>query len=417
MDIQIILVIIGIIIAIIFGYFQVIVPFVKGEVKISKSWPFVVKATISQNIQTEKSNTKEQQQIAMFKNAHSSDIGYQVGRFRANVFMDLLGGGDQVFDRQTLKFNYQHEWVPLPKPIDAQRERWIAEEQMKAKSKGRTAPYNGPAVRLHSFQLTLSGGDEKKSPILQFRPTCWFDYVVSNNSIDREVFVPGKGITTIRDEYADEGTLIQRKGIAWVQLSNILTVTVVLVTKDKWTLLRSRSDQVGNARRDFAASSDENMHRWKDEPSVLGDPWSVPRRIAHPEEKDRVPWDYEPRMCPNPFFTALRGVEEEIAKEVAEAATVDDVEFLNLAWDLHGFNPHLYALLRLDLSIEEVMKKIKGSRAADSWEAKPFKVRFDLTGELKEYLEHGQWAEISKGAVLRALVHEYGYSEVDKAFR
>ncbi len=38
-----ILTIVGLLIAIIFGYFQVIVPFVKGEVKFSKTWPFVTK--------------------------------------------------------------------------------------------------------------------------------------------------------------------------------------------------------------------------------------------------------------------------------------------------------------------------------------------------------------------------------------
>jgi hypothetical protein len=122
-------------------------------------------------------------------------------------------------------------------------------------------------------------------------------------------------------------------------------------------------------------------------------------------------------MCPNPFFTVLRAVDEEIAKEVAQAATVNNVEFLSLAWDLHSFHPYLYAIVRVEMPITEVERILKGSRAADSWEATLFPVRFEPGDELKKYLADASWAEISKGAVLRALVHEYGYNDVDKAFR
>jgi hypothetical protein len=239
MNIEIILVTIGVIIAIIFGYFQVIVPFVKGEVKISKSWPFVVvKDTV--NPKTKKKTTNP------IVNGPLTDIGYSIGQFRANVYLDLLGGGHQVFDRQNLNFDYQHEWVLLPNPIQEKREPWIKEEENETKIKG-SAFFNGPAVRLHSFQLNVfqsSGGDERKRPLLQFRPTCWYDYVVSNRRIDMEVFVPEKGFTTIRAEYADERTLIITRRIDWVQLYNILTVSVVLVTKDRWTLLGLRTNLV-----------------------------------------------------------------------------------------------------------------------------------------------------------------------------
>jgi len=235
MNIEILLVIIGIIIAIIFGYFQVIVPFVKGEVKFSMSWPFVVKDTVSTIIKT-----------GSQPNGHLSANGYSVGRFRANVYLDLLGGGDQVFDRHNLNFNYQHKWVLLPNSIQKKRESWIKEEENEAKING-SAFFNGPAIRLHSFQLNVyqsSGGDERKMPLLQFRPTCWYDYVVSNRRIDMGVSVPEKSFTTIRAEYADERTLILTRKIDWIQLSNILTVSVVLVTEDCWTLLGLRTNLV-----------------------------------------------------------------------------------------------------------------------------------------------------------------------------
>jgi hypothetical protein len=79
-------------------------------------------------------------------------------------------------------------------------------------------------------------------------------------------------------------------------------------------------------------------------------------------------------------------VREEIAKEIAQTATIDDITFLSLAWDLFGFNPHLYAILRVNVPIREVERLMDACRGDDTWEGILVPVRFEPSGVLKDYL-------------------------------
>lgn len=340
---------------------------------------------------------------------------YTIGRFKTEVYMGLLGGGDQVFDYQNLLFTYNPDREPLPKVLEDERKTLMPKLEADAKSNNRVL-FNGPAIRLHSFDLNIqhTTGEELKRPILHFKPTCWYDYVLSNQRLDEEILFDGKR-QTIRSLFADEDALETKGNIDWVKLSNILTVSVVLITRDNWTLIAYRRRIVNNANEKYAASAAENIHRWKDEPSIPGNPWSQPKMLI---EKDKeVSWDYRPSECPNPFFTAIRGVREEIAKEIADEIDVKDIKFLSLAWDLGGFNPHLYALVRVNMTIQEVERLLTANRPEDGWEHVLISVPFEPRGKLEDYLGNPKWAQISKGAVLRALVHVYGYKEVDKAFK
>ncbi|HYU98450.1 MAG TPA: hypothetical protein VE977_06460, partial [Pyrinomonadaceae bacterium] len=229
----------------------------------------------------------------------------------------------------------------------------------------------------------------------------------------------------IRNEYADISRLINTRNVNWVELSNILTVSIVLVTRDNWTLLGQRTSRVDNASLVVAASAAENIHRWLDEPSVVGDFWSPARWLVEDDRArrvqagtdDKVDYQYEPATCPNPFYTVLRGINEEVGKEVQQAVSLKDITLLCVAWDMKGFNPHIYALVRVDLPLSDVRRIVSASRGTDNWEANLLPVPFEPGGLLERYLADEEWAEISKGAVLRALVHKYGFNEVDRAFR
>lgn len=340
--------------------------------------------------------------------------GYSLGSVNAEVYLGLLGGGTEIFTRQTLTFQYDHEWVPLPDIINEQRDILIADQVKDAQLKGHEL-FNGPAIRLHSFNLGIyqdKNGEEKKCPQLFLRPTCWYDYSISNKIIDKKFLISGKGESTIRNEYADATRLLRTHSIDWIQLSNILTITVVLITKDSWTLLGRRTRHVDNASQLLSASSAENIHRWKDEPSDPANPWSRPKRFT--EIGKEIGWDYKPLACPNPFFTAIRAIEEEVSEELSKVISYDDVTFLSLAWDQLGFNPHLYASIRIDITMHELQHVLDGSRGRDSWESTLIPVKFEPTGMLKEFLLNEDWAQISKGAILRTLVQEYSYAEVNK---
>jgi len=337
---------------------------------------------------------------------------YRVGKIETDVYMDLLGGGDQWFDRTNLTFDYKHEWMPLPELIEKDREPSMAAVEKEAKEKGHIL-FNGPAIRLHSFDLNVvqsKNGKEEKNPVLHLRPTCWHDFVLTNRRLDEKI----QGDLTIRDLYADEDKLVTKRNVDWIELTNILCITVVMLTSDNYTLLGRRTERVDNSSGIFAASAAENMHRWKDEPSLSNDLWSTPKSLAGGSSSN-VNWDYAPSACPNPFFAAWRGIREEIAEEVAKSVNVDDIKFLSLAWNLPNFQPHLYAFVQVGMKMDELDRILDAGRGDDSWESNLLPVKFEPSGPLKDILFNEKWAEISKGAVLRSLVHVYGYEEVNKA--
>lgn len=340
---------------------------------------------------------------------------YRVGNITANVFMDLMGGGDQSFDCNNLNFEYEHVVEPLPEPIEARRDSRIKQLEAEARERGHVF-FNGPAIRLHSFSLNItqaSNGREEKNPILYFRPTNWYDYALSNRNLDEKILIPGRNvITTIRDEYADEEKLVTTRTIQWIKLTNILTVTVIMVSQDGKTLLGRRTDRVDNSRGVFVASAAENMHRWKDEPSDPSDQWSLPK--GRTGLGDKITWDYRPLSCPNPFFTVLRGLGEELAAEIADSVTVEDIKFISLAWNLTHFQPHLIAFVPVKMPMSEIDKILDSSRGEDNWESTLIPVAFEPGGKLKELLVNYEFADISKAAILRSLVHVYGYEAVNK---
>lgn len=369
---------------------------------------------------------------------------YQVGDKETDVYMELLDSGLKSFDKTNLTFQYEHQWMPVPGPIEEHREAWLAEEKTKAPKAGF---FNGPCVRLHSIDknpIQAKNGQEEMQAILYFQPTCWFDYLISNRTLNKEILVPGKGRTTVREAYASEETLVDEGNVDWIQLSNILTVTDILYTNDGWTLIGRRTKSVSDSAGFYATSAAENMHRWKDEPSKPNDPWSTPKFLTHEyieNKEDDVTEKYQPLGCPNPFFTAVRGLYEEVSREVYEKYKSNDkekaeklgkeagrklireidfnktkVSFLNLAWNMEFFQPHLFAFIELDLSIYELMELRKACTFSDK-EAHLIPVRFEPDGELKNILLNGKWATISQAAILRALVHVHGHQDVAKSLR
>ncbi len=163
---------------------------------------------------------------------------YRVGCVEAHTQVDLLGGGDEVFDRRSIRFEYQHVWAPLHPLVEEHKQEWLKEALAEADERG-TQRFNGPCVRLHSFQPGIgqaADGAERKAPVLSLRPTRWFDHICSNRRMDKEFTVSPGRFTTLRAACADEERVATRR-IEEIALSNILTVSVVLVTPDGWTIV------------------------------------------------------------------------------------------------------------------------------------------------------------------------------------
>jgi hypothetical protein len=373
-------------------------------------------AQVVKDLTREVAGINRRQRQSREPDSHTTRLRYAIGQVEAKVAL-LLGTGDESFDWRTMRFEYSHEWVPLHPLIDSHREQWIAEEAVDARERDITL-FNGPCVRLHSFGPGVNqagDGTERKTPVLSLRPTCWFDYVASNRWLDREFAGPDGKVITLRPELADERAILDLQP-SRIQLSNILTVSVVLLTEDGWTVVGRRTGLVDNTRGVYQASAAENVHRWKDEPSDSSNPWSLPHYLAAPGARNpRVDYDYAPKAPPNPFFTALRGLREEVGREVGNQSTFEQVRCLGLAWDWLNFNPHLYMFVRISLSSIEVQRSIDAGRAEDRFEVTPELMRFEPRGQLRDLLVDGEVADVSKGVLLRALVHAFGYPEVTRS--
>jgi hypothetical protein len=341
---------------------------------------------------------------------------YMVGDVSVEVYMDLLGGG-QSYSWREVQFAYDHAFTPLPPELEATRARVVEQETLLAKAKDREF-FNGPCIRLQQARLNIGASDpsaERKEPQFLLRPTCWHDYAVANKHIDAHMAESASPHQTAREMFADESRLVTSRRVDWIPLSNILTCSVVLLTSDMHTLIGLRTDRVDNHAGVWASSFAENINRAKDEPSDPSDFWSTPRWELDTEAK--ADFDYRPAACPNPFSAVRRGVYEEVSMDLAGEVTRDDITLLHLAWDLTSFNPHLYFLLRTKRGIEDVKAMTRGSRAPDAWEHTLFPVEFTLEGELRNRLLFSQWAHISKGAVLRALVEVHGFPATASALR
>lgn len=332
---------------------------------------------------------------------------YQVGKIRADIFLDLLGGGDEEFTSNDVRIDYEHVFSDLPPIINESREEVLHKIREYNEANGREF-FNGPTIRLHAVNLGIDqdpGGEEKKHPILLFRPTSWFDYVLTNQRLD--VPISGLGLT-LREAYADESRLVNSRRIDWIPFSNILTCTVVLISRDNYVRITRRSERVDNSSGVYAASVAENVHRWKDEIWDLSSPW-----YSQPSRRDskNVDYSYKPSGIVSPFLTALRGIREEIGDDVAESVSPDDIKLISIAWNLSAYQPHMIFKVRSNLPRLELEQIERGSTAPDDWEATGYWLPFELNAPLVTHLSSSKWAEISKGAILRALVHEYGFKK------
>jgi DNA-binding XRE family transcriptional regulator len=343
---------------------------------------------------------------------------YTVGTVTARIFPLMTGiGKGKAWGKDRLSFTYQHTPLTLPEPLEALRLQLVAQEHHQA-ALANFEYWNGPNTRLITYEPNVQPRrTEPLFPKLVLGPVSWDDYVVGNRMLDAFSIVALH--KTPREAYADENLLIVRD-VQRVPLSNILTISVVIRTRDDWTVVSKRTRHQQDTPGKLQGSASENIDRWADEPSDPDNPWSIPNSVRYPDIDSRtLPADYSPQSKshpgPNLFYTVIRGIREEAGREIANFVTPDDVYFIALVWDRDGFNPHLYAYVDIPHPKTTLEKYTLAYRTEGNWEVTPFWVPFHLSGELIHLLRYDDWADVSKGAVLMALQHRWTYEKVAEA--
>ncbi len=106
----IIISIIGVIVAIIFGYFQLVIPFIKGDVKLSRRFPFVTRLKTTP---TERSKLLPEE---------VSEVKEERGRLYAVMFTDIKGYTAYKLKNELRALELLEEYKQLVRPIFAKHE-------------------------------------------------------------------------------------------------------------------------------------------------------------------------------------------------------------------------------------------------------------------------------------------------------
>jgi class 3 adenylate cyclase len=94
--------------AVIFGYFQIIVPFLKGEVKITRQWPFVEDVSV----------VSDQESMSQVGDERKSETGKREGERVAHVlFVDMVGYIPMTLEDDALAQELLQEYVRLLRSI------------------------------------------------------------------------------------------------------------------------------------------------------------------------------------------------------------------------------------------------------------------------------------------------------------
>ena len=295
-------------------------------------------------------------------------------------------------DGLDLSFRYTHDLRKPPRDFtDAYRN--LARLAEQRAQEGGYPHFNGPNTRLircsEENTRQLSDGSERKGIVLELGPVSWEEHTVYNCFLDQAF--PEFGGETIRSKFANEKRLYSEGAdLRWCELSNVLTVNIVLISRDGYGLVQRRSKRgVSAAAQKLTGGVCENIHRFKDE----ADPINPLKRLNPLEGSSgqRIDYAYKPAGIPSPLLTAQRGVFEEVSPalyyEHVEGRAASTL-VLGIIFDLLTFNPHVSGVIPLECSHDEILAYQRKQAGKDESEAERFvMLPLDVSDPLtKQYL-------------------------------
>lgn len=233
--------------------------------------------------------------------------------------------------------------------------------------------HNGPNTRLIRINFNesrqLPTGKEETRLVLEMGPTSWEEFTVLNTNLDRPVLEGGK---TPRSVFAEPRRLFSNTvDLSWCELSNLLTVHIVLITSDGYGLFHTR-DVVSTDRGQYTSGICENIHRFIDDAPEADLHLRLNEMMTPIEGSQIVDHRFAPTGVPSPYLAAVRGISEEVSTKLYEQVNSRDVKFLGVVFDLRLFNPHLVGVLHLKQSREQLRSLIDEYPGADVTEAAEF---------------------------------------------
>lgn len=298
-------------------------------------------------------------------------------------FVVLDGTGVEAYRPENLQCTFMPTPIEQPSEVLALRQA-IEGREAEKDARGLRSMVNGPLYALRGFRRDRDA-DEHISLRLDLVPTDYFTFQATVFSLD--VPIPGSN-TTLRKTYlTGPVSTLADKPIGF--MANAFGVIMVVVTSDDYLILNRRSDDVGGRRNELDATYAESM-------------------LPAADKTDAG--------LPDPYRTALRGLEEELGL-VSER---EDVHFLGFGLDVQYYQWSLIGLVKTDRTAREVLEG-KSRGTTGNWESSD---HIMLRAEPKEVFEFlRQELKVrpiwSTGfvAIYWTLVHLCGRSRVEAAGR
>ncbi len=292
--------------------------------------------------------------------------------------------------------------------------------------------FDGPTVRLNKIIIKNESPTLETNKISIFLSKCqWSDWVVQQFCLenydyrDQCKYIPEQ----IRKICFDDEINNTKKNFENVQTSNQLGTSIVIISSDGYVGIQRRSGGLDNIGF-WGATVSENISRFYDEP--VNDNGKIVSRfmmlnrtmdMRNKEEKQKFLYeagdDFEPINPPNGFFCVLRGIYEELG-HVINRISLDDIRLISIAFDRGYCVPHLYFLVEPQLTKGELNKVRLSDQSTDSWETDKIDwFKWDDVEQIRDAMFKREWARVSKGAVLRAIMlkwrEEKGADDLDIA--
>jgi hypothetical protein len=302
--------------------------------------------------------------------------------------------------RRCFGVTYNHKRVKIPADLKEKRDRWIVEKKLETRSKGQPF-FDGPIARFIGFQPQACEhlGTAREIPRIELTlgRLEWFDFEGMNGRLR------GKLTPEEFEHYLKVSEILNNKDVSHSILTNIVDCNVTIVTPDEYVGYLQRSGNVASVPNKLSSSVSENINRFKDDATKDGRALMNPKYERVPTKK--ISKSYRPRGVPHPFWTARRGIKEEISKVLLRHLRPNAIKLTGICYNLEGYHPDLLFVAAVDLPKDEILKLYADRPGVDfgEGELRFTKASFDDPETQGLFADRARWVPGDEASLFRAI--------------
>lgn len=258
----------------------------------------------------------------------------------------------------------------------------VCEQVRASQEAGRPAPFNGLGYQLESFWVGGRTVQTEDCVIdLRFRPTDYFMMLATDQQLDRPIFVADRS-TTLRKEFAAQADL------ALHPVNEFAThwgIALQVISRDGLTIFAERGQTAVDSMVFF--------------PSVA--------------EGASRPTDDDGHGGPDIFRTAIRGTMEELGIDLLR----DEITWLSFGANTVLCEYGMIGTAHSRYDMDDIITARAVGRPKDKWESSKLHYPLWTPEAVATFVhEHGPWSPFALITLYHALMHDYPYARVKRAF-